>query len=46
VFDIVEDLGKKDGYQLIIEKTAVMYAPESVDITDKLIQTYNSKKSK
>lgn len=46
VFDIVEDMGKKDGYQLIIEKSAVMYAPESVDITDKLIQTYNSKKSK
>lgn len=46
VFDIVEDLGKKEGYQLIIEKSAVMYAPESVDITDKLIQTYNSKKSK
>ena len=43
VFEIVEDIGKKDGYMMIIEKGAVLYAPESVDITDKLIQTYNAK---
>jgi outer membrane protein len=46
VLDIVEEIGKKDGYQLIVEKSAVMYAPESVDITDKVTQAYNSKKSK
>ncbi len=43
VFEIVEDIGKKEGYTMIIEKTAVLYAPESVDITDKLIQMYNAK---
>ena len=43
VFEIVEDMGKKESYQMIIEKTAVLYSPESVDITDKLIQLYNAK---
>jgi outer membrane protein len=43
VFEIVENIGKKDGYTMIIEKGAVLYVPESADITDKLIQEYNAK---
>jgi len=42
---IAEEIGKKEGYQLIIEKreAGVFYSPASVDITDKLIQQYNVK---
>ena len=42
---IADEIGKKEGYLLIIEKreAGVFYAPTSVDITDKLIQQYNAK---
>ncbi len=42
---IADEIGKKEGYLLIIEKreAGVFYAPASVDITDKLIQQYNAK---
>ena len=41
VFSIVEDLGKKEGYLLIISKIGVLYSPTTIDITDKLIQQLN-----
>ena len=39
VLRLVEKLGKKDGYLLILEKrnAGVMYAPNTIDITDQLI---------
>ena len=42
---IADEIGKKEGYLLIIEKreAGVFYAPASVDITEKLIQQYNAK---
>lgn len=42
---IVDEIGKKEGYLLVIEKreAGVYYAPASVDISDKLIQQYNAK---
>lgn len=42
---IVDEIGKKEGYLLVIEKreAGVYYAPATVDITDKLIQQYNAK---
>jgi len=45
VLAIADEIGKKDGYLLIIEKreAGVFYAPASVDITEKLIQQYNAK---
>ena len=39
---IVEELGKKEGYLLIITSQAVLYAPATIDITDQLIQLYNN----
>lgn len=44
VFRIVGDIGKKEGYLLILEKVeaGVVYAPTAIDITDKVIQQYNS----
>jgi len=48
VFDLVEEMGKAEGYLLILEKRqgGVLYAPNSIDITDKLIQKYNAKTAK
>ncbi|MBN1931216.1 MAG: OmpH family outer membrane protein [Desulfobacterales bacterium] len=48
VFNLVDDIGKKEGYLLIVEKRqgGVLYAPNSIDITDQLIQQYNTEFSK
>jgi outer membrane protein len=44
VYDIANDLGKKEKYTLIIEKknAGVIYIPEQVDITDTVIKKYNA----
>ena len=41
---IIDDLGKKEGYLLIIEKRqgGVLYFRQSVDLTDRLIMEYNA----
>jgi outer membrane protein len=41
----LENIGKKEGYAMIIEKRAggVVYAPSSMDITDSVIRIYNIK---
>lgn len=43
VLEISNELGKKEGYTLILEKSSggVVYAPSTIDITDKVIQQYN-----
>ena len=46
VFAIVEDLGKQEGYLLIIEKVGVLYYPQALDLTDRVIQIYNEKYKK
>ena len=45
IFAIVEEIGKKEGYLLILERRegGVLYFPKTNDITDKLIQMYNAK---
>jgi outer membrane protein len=45
---ILEEIGKKDGYQLIIEKreAGVFYAPKTIDLTDRLLQEFNSRHGK
>ena len=45
IFELIEEIGKKEGYLLIIEKheAGVMYSPTAIDITDKLIIQYNKK---
>jgi outer membrane protein len=41
---ILKDIGLKDGYTMIFEKTesSILWAPQSLDITDQLIQRYNT----
>ncbi|NNG00656.1 MAG: OmpH family outer membrane protein [Desulfobacteraceae bacterium] len=41
VLKIVEAIGKKEGYLMIMEQRGVLYAPTSLDITDQVIQGYN-----
>ncbi len=43
VLMMAEEIGKKEGFQLILEKTRVLYVPESLDITDRIIEAYNKK---
>ena len=46
VNEIIQEIGKKEGYLLIINKFGVMYSPSAIDITDKLIKKLNAKSSK
>jgi outer membrane protein len=46
VSTLVEEIGKKEGYLLIIDNTGVMYSPGSIDITDKLIKELNARHTK
>ncbi|MBW1988091.1 MAG: OmpH family outer membrane protein [Deltaproteobacteria bacterium] len=43
VFKLVEEIGKRGGYTLILERAeaGVMYIPEGADITDRVITEYN-----
>lgn len=45
VFNLVAELGKKEGYLLIVERLegGVIYSPQTIDVTDQLIQIYNQK---
>lgn len=38
---VIDDLGRQGGYLLIVEKKEVLYAPESMDMTDRLIGLYD-----
>jgi outer membrane protein len=40
------EIGKKEGYLLIMNTTNVIYSPQSIDITDLFIQAYNAKFAK
>lgn len=48
VFELVETMGKAEGFLMIVERRegGVLYAPNTIDITDKLIQKYNAKIAK
>ena len=42
VFDLVDKIGKKGKYKLILERSAVLYYPDTIDITGILIKEYNN----
>jgi outer membrane protein len=44
VFDIANELGKKENYLMIIERknAGIIYIPDHVDITDIVIKKYNA----
>ena len=41
VSTVINKFGKEEGYTLILEKNSVLYAPEAVDVTDKVIKTFD-----
>lgn len=38
---LLETMGRESGYTLIVEKSAVLYAKPSLDLTNELIRRYN-----
>ena len=44
VLTIIDEMGKQGGFLLILEKreAGVMYSPNTIDITDRVIQKYNA----
>jgi len=43
VLEIAQDLGKKEGYTLVLSKVGVLYYDASVDLTDKVVQLLNKR---
>jgi outer membrane protein len=41
ILNLVEEMGKKEGYLLIVSSEVILYSPTSNDITDQVIQAYN-----
>jgi outer membrane protein len=46
VLKIVAEYSKKEGYLLVIEDINIVYAPQTLDITDKIIQLYDKSYAK
>ena len=46
VSSLVEEIGKKEGYLIIINNTGVLYSPNSINITDQLIKQLNARYAK
>ncbi|MDH3797354.1 MAG: OmpH family outer membrane protein [Desulfobacterales bacterium] len=46
VSSLVEEIGKKEGYLLIINNSGVLYSPNSINITDQLIKQLNARYAK
>jgi outer membrane protein len=46
ISDLVAEIGKKEGYVLIISNIGVLYALPAMDITNRLIQDLNAKPGK
>ena len=42
VFEIIQEVGKKEGYLLILENIGVLYSPQTLDVTDLIIEKYNA----
>lgn len=39
---IAQEIGKKEGYLIILDKSVAVYVPKTLDLTDKVIQEYNA----
>jgi len=43
---IVNEVGKADKFTLILERSQILYSDQGIDITSKVIETYNSRAKK
>jgi outer membrane protein len=41
---VIEDLGAKEGYTMILPKEVALYSPAGTDLTDRVIASYNKAK--
>ncbi len=46
IIELVDNIGKEEGYTLIIERGPVLYLDPVIDITDEVIRKYNESKKK
>jgi outer membrane protein len=44
--NIVNEVGKADKFTLILERSQILYSDQGIDITSKVIETYNSRTKK
>lgn len=44
--EIVKRIGQQEGFTMIIDKDATLYVSDSIDITDKVLQQYDSQPRK
>jgi outer membrane protein len=42
IYDVISEYSEKEGFTLILEKAGVVTFDNAIDITDKIIQLYNS----
>ncbi len=43
---VIDEIGKKEGYLLIIDKAVTYYYPSAIDVTDSVIRQYNAESLK
>jgi outer membrane protein len=43
---IVNEVGKADKFTMILERSQILYSDQGIDITSKVIETYNSRAKK
>jgi len=43
IFKVVQQIGKQEGYTLVLEKTesSILYASDGIDMTDRVIQAFD-----
>jgi outer membrane protein len=46
ILELVNEIGKREGYLLIVSRIGVLYSPQSIDVTDELIKQLNLRKAK
>jgi outer membrane protein len=46
VKELIDKIGEQEGYDLIVEKSMVIYASKNTDITDTVMKKFNELKSK
>jgi outer membrane protein len=43
---IVNEVGKAEKFTLILERSQILYSDQGIDITNKVIEVYNSRSKK
>lgn len=48
LIQVIEEMGQKEGFTIILEKTesSILYAGSNIDITDRVIKTYDARHKK